>query len=72
MVDFVEQRCWEFINTCQTKEKSDALWSSEIETRWNKFLVWYNEIVENSATIHLTNLFQINVCVPILILYINI
>ncbi|XP_026804498.1 tubulin glycylase 3A-like [Rhopalosiphum maidis] len=61
MIDFIEQRCWEFVHAYQTEEESDMLWFTTIlEDGWNKFMVWYYEIVERTATICVCNSFQIN------------
>lgn len=64
MIDFIEQRCWEFLNAYQTEEINDILWfTTELEDSWNKFIVWYYEIIDNFATIRLSNKFQINVSI---------
>ncbi|XP_003248022.1 tubulin glycylase 3A-like [Acyrthosiphon pisum] len=61
MIDFIEQRCWEFVHAYQTKEESDMLWFTTIlEDCWNKFMVWYYEIIEELATIRVCNSFQIS------------
>lgn len=62
MIDFIEQRCWEFLNTYQTENINDVLWfTTEQDNNWNKFFVWYYEVLDNFATIQLSNTFQINV-----------
>lgn len=65
MIDFIEQRCWEFVNTYQTEEfGDDILWfTRKLEESWTKFLVWYYEFLDGFATIRLSNLFQINVII---------
>ncbi|XP_027849820.2 tubulin glycylase 3A-like isoform X1 [Aphis gossypii] len=61
MIDFIEQRCWEFVHAYQTEEESDMLWFTTIlEDCWNKFMVWYYEIIEELSTIRVCNTFQIN------------
>jgi len=62
MIDFIEQRCWEFVHAYQTEEESDMLWFTTIMGDcWNKFMVWYYEIIEEFATIRVCNSFQISV-----------
>lgn len=64
MIDFIEQRCWEFVHTYQTEEENDMLWFTTIlEDSWNKFMVWYYEIIEELATIRVCNSFQISVSI---------
>ncbi|XP_060842934.1 tubulin glycylase 3A-like [Rhopalosiphum padi] len=61
MIDFIEQRCWEFVHAYQTQEESDMLWFTiSFEDGWTKFMVWYQKIVEGIATICVGNPFQIN------------
>lgn len=62
MIDFIERRCWEFLNAYQTEEIVDILWfTTQLEDGWNKFMNWYYELVEESGTIRLYSPFQINV-----------
>lgn len=62
MIDFIEQRYWEFVNTYQTKDASDILWfTTVLENSWNKFMGWYYSILEDYGTIRLSSSFQINV-----------
>lgn len=64
MIDFIEQRCWEFVHAYQTEEESEMLWFTTIlEDCWNKFMIWYYEIIEELATIRVCNTFQINVSI---------
>lgn len=62
VIDFTEQRCLEFLNAYKTEGINDILWfTTKFEDGWNKFMVWYYKILEESATICLSNSFQINV-----------
>jgi hypothetical protein len=59
MIDFIEQRCWEFVHAYQTQEESDMLWFTILfEDGWTKFMVWYQNIVEGIATICVGNRFK--------------
>ncbi|XP_060849426.1 tubulin glycylase 3A-like [Rhopalosiphum padi] len=60
IIEFIEYRCWEFLNFCQTKVASDLMWSTMIsEGGWTTFLVWYQKIVEENATIGVSNRYHI-------------
>lgn len=62
MIDFIERRCWEFLNAYRTEKIGDVLWfTTQLEDGWNKFMIWYYELVEESGTIRLYSPFQINV-----------
>lgn len=71
MIDFIEQRCWEFVNTYQTEDASDILWFTTIlENSWNKFVGWYYTILKEYGTIRLSNSFQINVsCLKLYLIF---
>lgn len=67
MIDFVEQRCWDFLNAYGTENaNSGTLCFKKIfNDSWTKFLIWFYEIVEESATVRLSNSFQIDVSTKI-------
>lgn len=72
MIDFIEQRCLEFLNAHKTEGINDILWfTTKLEDCWDKFMVWYYKILDESATIRLSNAFQINVNILITIFFLN-
>ncbi|XP_050543629.1 tubulin glycylase 3A-like [Daktulosphaira vitifoliae] len=61
MIDFIEQRSWEFINAHRLNKINEIPWLTvEQEGRWKQFMIWYTKLLEENGTIRLTNSFQIN------------